>query len=137
MRKSRYTPKNGKWTVTDIADRFEEAAQTLRRLPPVKIQGYTNNWPEIVRTVMEQLQSDKLPMQLGPPAPDAISRMEETIGWVFWLEEDERRLVWLRAERVVWKKICWRLGCGRTKAWSMWCVALLKIATRLNTKMGG
>jgi hypothetical protein len=53
MRKSRYTPRNGKWTVTDIADRFEEAAQTLRRLPPVKIQGYGNNWPDVVLTTME------------------------------------------------------------------------------------
>lgn len=125
------------WTVTDIADRFEEAAQTLKRMPPVKVQGYSNAWPEIVRTVMEQLQADQLPMRLGPPLPDAISRMEETIQWVFWLEEDERRLVWLRAERVYWKQICWRLGCGRTKAWQMWTVALLKIATRLNANQGG
>lgn len=137
MRKSRYTPQSGKWTVTDIADRFEEAAQTLRRLPPVKIQGYQNAWPEVVLTTMELLQSDKLPMRLGPPAADAISRMEETFDWIFWLEEDERRLIWLRAERVVWKKICWRFGCGRTKAWQMWCVALLKIATRLNARLGG
>jgi hypothetical protein len=125
------------WTVTDIADRFEEAAETLRRMPPVRVQGYSNAWPEIVRTVMEQLQADRLPMRLGPPTPDAISRMEETINWVFWLEEDECRIVWLRAERVLWKQICWRLGCGRTKAWQMWTVALLKIATRLNANQGG
>lgn len=106
---------NKKWTVTDVADRFEEAAQTLKRMPPVKVQGYFNAWPEIVRTVMEQLQADRLPMRLGPPTPDAISRMEETIQWIFWLDdEEERRLIWLRAERVYWKQICWRLGCGRT-----------------------
>ncbi len=125
------------WTVTDIADRFEEAAQTLKRLPPVRVQGYSSTWPEIVRTVMEQLQADRLPMRLGPPLPDAISRMEETINWVFWLEEDERRLVWLRAARVPWRPICWQLGCGRTKAWQMWTIALLKVTTRLNSNPGG
>jgi hypothetical protein len=125
------------WTVTDITDRFEEAAQTLKRLPPVRVQGYSSTWPEIVRTVMEQLQADRLPMRLGPPLPDAISRMEETINWVFWLEEDERRLVWLRAARVPWRPICWQLGCGRTKAWQMWTIALLKVATRLNSNPGG
>ena len=127
-----------KWTVTDVADRFEEAAQTLKRMPPVKVQGYFNAWPEIVRTVMEQLQADRLPMRLGPPTPDAISRMEETIQWIFWLDdEEERRLIWLRAERVYWKQICWRIGCGRTKAWQMWTYALLKIVTRLNSNLGG
>lgn len=127
-----------KWTVTDVADRFEEAAATLKRMPPVNVQGYFNAWPEVVRTVMEQLQADRLPMRLGPPPADAISRMEETIEWIFFLEdEDERRLIWLRAERVVWKRICWRIGCGRTKAWQMWTVALLRIVTRLNAKQGG
>ena len=127
-----------KWTVTDVADRFEEAAYTLRRLPPVKVQGYFNAWPPIVRTVMEQLQADRLPMRAGPPSAGAISRMEETIQWIFWLDdEDERRLVWLKAERVRNKQICYRLGCGRTKVWQMWTFALLKIVTRLNANLGG
>lgn len=137
MRRSRYTPPNGRWTVTDVADRFEEAAYTLKRLPPVKIQGYKTTWPEIVRTVFEKMQEEMLPMRLGPPTADAISRMEETINWVFWLEEDERRLVWLRAERVPWKQIYRRLGCGRTKAWQLWSCALLTIATYLNAQNGG
>lgn len=130
--------ENKKWTVTDVADRFEEAAQTLKRMPPVRVQGYISTWPEIVRTTMEQLQADKLPMRMGPPQPDAISRMEETLNWIFWLdEEDERKLIWLRAARTPWKPICWRLGCGRTKAWQMWTYALLKIVTRLNARAGG
>lgn len=130
--------ENKKWTVTDVADRFEEAAQTLKRMPPVRVQGYISTWPEIVRTTMEQLQADKLPMRMGPPQPDAISRMEETLHWIFWLdEEDERKLIWLRAARIPWKPICWRLGCGRTKAWQMWTYALLKIVTRLNARAGG
>ena len=122
-----------KWTVTDIADRFEEAVKTLRRMPPVIIKGYFNTWPPIVRTIVEQMQAEQEPLRRGPPSPEAISRMEETIQWIFFLDdEDERRLIWLRAERVHWKQICWRIGCGRTKAWQMWVMALLKIVTRLN-----
>ena len=122
-----------KWTVTDIADRFEQAVKTLRRMPPVIIKGYFNTWPPIVRTIVEQMQAEQEPLRRGPPSPEAISRMEETIQWIFLLDdEDERRLVWLRAERVHWKQICWRIGCGRTKAWQMWVMALLKIVTRLN-----
>ena len=28
------------WTANDVADHFEEAFRTLRRLPPVKARGY-------------------------------------------------------------------------------------------------
>ncbi len=38
------------WTADCVADHFEEAFRTLRKLPPVKAQGYFNTWPDIVRT---------------------------------------------------------------------------------------
>lgn len=129
-----------KYTVTDVAGRFEEAAYTIKRLPPVKIKAYGNTWPDVVRTTYEKMQEEKLPTRLGPPAADAISRLEEAMDWICWLDsEDERRLVWMRTERIAWKRICWRIGYGRTKAWQMWviCVeigALLKIVTRLNAE---
>lgn len=127
-----------KYTVTDVADRFEEAAQTLHRLPRVGVKGYFNAMPPVIRTAAEILQEERLPMRMGPPSAEAISRMEEVLDWIWLLDdEDERRLIWLRAERVIWKRICWRLGCGRTKAWQMWTYALLKIVTRLNAKQGG
>lgn len=130
--------KRRNYTMIEIADRFEEAAHTIKRLPKVKVPGYFNTWPPIVRTIWEQIAMDKEYIQLSPPTPEAISKMEETIQWIFLLdEEDERRLVWLRAARVPWKLICWRLGCGRTTAYHMWRVALLKISTRLNAARNG
>ena len=127
-----------KWTVIDVIEYFEEAVRTLKRLPSKKVQGYFNSWPDIVRTVWEKLQEDNGPTRLGPPSPAAISRMEETLNWIFWLDtEEERRLVWLRAAGVPWKPICWRLGCGRTTAHYRYRVALFKIVTHLNAKLGG
>jgi Domain of unknown function (DUF6362) len=126
------------YTLVEIADRFEEAAYTLRRLPSVRMKGYFSTWPPIVRTVMENLQAEVEPMRLGPPSAESISRMEETIQWIFLLDrEEERRLIWLRAAKVPWKPICWRLGCGRTTAYHMWRTALLQIAFRLNTSRNG
>jgi Domain of unknown function (DUF6362) len=58
--------------------------------------------------------------------------MDEALGWLMWLEPEERRLVWLRAEGVPWKRITQRLGIGRTTAWQRWTIALLKISVRLN-----
>jgi Domain of unknown function (DUF6362) len=68
------------------------------------------------------------------PAPDAIDRMDEAIGWLMWLDLEERRLAWLRAEGMPWKRITRRLGIGRTTAWQRWTVALLKIVVRLNAE---
>lgn len=121
------------WTEADVAARFQEAARTLRRLPPVMTRGYFSTWPPIIRTVQEILDAEPMPMRLGPPNARAIARMEETMGWIFWLNnETERRLVWLRAERVRWKLICAVIGYERTTAWQMYKVALLRIATKLN-----
>ena len=41
------------WTADDVADHFEEAFRTLRKLPPVKARGYFNAWPDIVRSARE------------------------------------------------------------------------------------
>jgi hypothetical protein len=93
-----------------------------------------------VRTVAEQLAEDRLPLRLGPPSAEAISRMEETIQWIFFLDDEtERRLIWLRAARVPWRLICPRVGYKRTTAWQKWVIALMKITVRLNAKpkLGG
>ena len=41
------------WTTEDVAARFAEAAETGRRLPRVKVQGYFNVWPAFAREVWE------------------------------------------------------------------------------------
>lgn len=123
-----------RWTAKDVADRFEQAIYTLKRLPPVKVQGYYNLWPAIKYTEREVWEMEKLPMRLGPPTPQAISRMEETLQWIVLLDDvDERKLVWLRAAKVRWKSICYRMGCDRSTAWRKWVIALTKIAARLNS----
>jgi hypothetical protein len=48
------------------------------------------------------------------------------------VQAEERRIIWMRAEGLPWKRITHRLGIGRTTAWQRWTIALLKIATRLN-----
>jgi hypothetical protein len=126
------------WTISEIADRFKEAVRTLRRLPPVRKNGYFNTWPAIVYSTAEVLQMEVQPMRLGPPPADAISRMEETIDWIFLLDtEEERRIIWLRAARVPWRPICYELGCKRTTAHQKHKMALCKIESRLNTKRNG
>ena len=125
------------WTADCVADHFEEAFRTLRKLPPVKAQGYFNTWPDIVRTSREIAAMEPQPMRVWPSAAspsNRCTRLEETFDWVLWIEEAERKLVWSRAARVPWKQISGELGCDRTTAWRRWQLALTKIAARLNAQ---
>ena len=116
---------------SEVEERLRSAARTLRRLPNVKVQGYFSTWPTIIREPLEILQMEPEPLRIKPSMAD-ITEMEEVLFvWLKWLEPEERRLVWLRAERVRWKLICGRFGVGRTKAWEMYRRALAAIAAKL------
>ncbi len=119
------------WTAEDVADHFEEAFRTLRKLPPVKVQGYFNAWPQVIRTEREILAMEPEPMRVWPSAA-AISRLEQTFDWVLWLGESERRLIWWRAARRTWTQITHQLCVERSTAWRQHKLALTKIAARLN-----
>ncbi|BCO30093.1 hypothetical protein TspCOW1_01960 [Thiohalobacter sp. COW1] len=119
------------WTIEQVAERFNEAAQTAHRLPAVRVQGYFNTWPAILRQPWETFAGEDGEYRL-PPDPTAIDRMEETMGWVLWLGEEDRHLVWMRADGYRWRDICRRFGCDRTTAWRRWQRALLTVAMQLN-----
>lgn len=117
----------------EIEKRFEEAARTLRRLPDEKPQGYFNVWPPIVRTRWEIMAMERQPMKVWA-TPQSIDRMDECFTWLFWLEPDEARVVWLRAEGMRWKPICRRLGVSRATAWRWWATALIRISHRMRSE---
>ena len=121
----------GGLTEQHVEERIKEAVRTLRRLTDEKARGYASFWPTLKRDPLEILNMEKRPFRLGPPMPDEIDRMDEVLFvWLKWLEPEERRLVWMRAERVRWKIICSRLGVGRTKAWERYQKALARIASK-------
>jgi hypothetical protein len=119
------------WTAKKVADHFAEAVQTIKRLPPVLLNGYRSVWPTILYSEKERLAQEPRPMRLRA-TPDAISRLEQTFDWMQWIEVEERKLIWKRAARVRWKTICWEFGCDRSTAWRKWVMACTKIAHRLN-----
>lgn len=126
------TDHRERWTGKDVADQFEEAIKTLRRLPRPAMKGYRTLWPPIVYTAWEIMAQEKLPLRLGPPSAIAIDRMEQTFNWIAWLEVEERQIVWMRAANLPWRAVCRQFGVSRTTAWERWTMAMLKIAHRLN-----
>ena len=115
------------WTPELVAERLAEAVDVLARLPDERVGGFYDLWPRLVGA------TDRGPIPAAPP-PEAIDRMDQVLGWLCWLDHEERRLVWLRADGLPWKRITHRLGIGRTTAWHRWTCAMLKIATQLNAE---
>ncbi len=124
------------WNITMVEERFEEAVQTLKRVPVpgAKPRAYFNGWPDMIYTSWELQSQEKLPIRLGPPNATQITQMEEALGWLWWLEPNERNLVWMRAGGVRWKVICYSIGYSRETMRTKHKIALTKICTRLNAK---
>ena len=122
-------------TIEDVAARFEDAACTARQLPPVRVQGFFNTWPPILRTSRERMSRDDEPPIRFPPTPQAVDRMLETMRWIQWLEEEQRHLMWMRTGRHPWRAICRRFGCDRTTAWRRWRRALDLVVERLHAEI--
>jgi Domain of unknown function (DUF6362) len=115
------------WDQETVAARLEEAVDVLARLPDERACGLYDLWPKLVGEPCRHARP-------AAAAPEAIDRMDEALGWLMWLEPEERQLLWLRAEGLPWKWITRRLGIGRTTAWQRWTTALLKIVIRLNAE---
>ncbi len=118
------------WTIHEVEARFIEAAETARRLPPVRVQGYSNVWPALLRAAPERRAAEDGVHHIQP-TPVAIDRMLEVMRWVQWLDPESRHLVWMRADRYEWKDVCRRIGCDRSTAWRRWKRALMVVAVQL------
>ena len=123
----------GEWTTARVQDRLELAAEVFRQMPPVRPQGYFSAWPEVFHSFADQVgQTPRMRRPL--PSPRMITEAEEALLWLRWLEKDDARIVWLRANRTPWKKVCWELGLSRATANRRWRYCLALIVWRLNGK---
>ncbi len=118
------------WTVEDIAARFDEAFDVLSVLPNPKSLGYAKRWPITLYLPRELERQTPAAMRIAA-TPQQITRMEETLTWITWVEPDVRHLIWLRAEALPWRTIACRRGLPKTTAERYWRRGLQVIADKL------
>ncbi|GER08803.1 hypothetical protein GCM10007972_24590 [Iodidimonas muriae] len=104
------------WTKEHVEERLIEAADVMKRLPEVRVQGYFNLWPKVIYEFADLVGQAPSRMRRPVPPPDAITRMEATLEWLRWLDGEDARLVWARAEGMRWREICTRFGIARATA---------------------
>lgn len=120
----------GEWTTTRVEDRLESAADVYRTLPGVMPQGFANAWPEYFHSFADKVGQGPQ-MRRPRPSPRQITEAEEALLWLRWLERDDARIVWLRANHVEWKKICWEAGLSRPAVNRHWRYGVALITWRL------
>lgn len=121
-------------TSVEVIDRLEQAAATLKRMPKVRLPECSGFWPEIIREFIEAYGYNDADVRLGPPSAEHISEMDEALTWILWLDKDEAKLVWMRANGIRWKSIVRRLGkCIKTQQ-TNYRVAIVKIVSILNSQ---
>ncbi|GGC24384.1 hypothetical protein GCM10011363_46130 [Marivita lacus] len=123
----------GDWTTTRVEDRLESAADVFRTLPGVMPQGFFNAWPEYFHSFADKVGQEPQ-MRRPRPGPRQITEAEEALLWLRWLERDDARIVWLRAERTPWKPICWQMGISRATANRRWRYGIAVMVWKLNGK---
>ncbi|KZL25634.1 DUF6362 family protein [Pseudovibrio sp. WM33] len=124
-------------TTTQIVDRLELAASTLRRLPnPPRSTPRRdgNTWPQVIHDVHEAYGYNKPQLRAVPSARD-IALMEEAIDWLRYVPEpDDRKILWMRAEGFRWRPICIQVGLARSTAHRRAVAAVLAIQRAINKR---
>lgn len=86
-----------------IADRIEEAAETLRRMPDrerslLRKSERGQEWPLMLHQATEHAAYEGIKIRLPPPSAARITRMDEALDWLLDLARDEPdyfKPVWL------------------------------------------
>lgn len=126
-------------SIVEIAERLREAASVVQRLPigaGTRPAGFGTAYPAIVRDVAEAYgYGEALAPRLRPTAEE-IGRADQAIAWLWWLEAEERRIVWARANRVTWRWLERKDPAQRTERTlrKVYNEALEEIAGRLSTR---
>ena len=107
-----------------ITAELELAAGILRRLPLpsyAKPAPPPSSWPDLVREswrAMALRPSLEHARRNRParPAPIEIDAMERVLQWLWWLDQQQRRVVWARALKISWRKLAASLACTVAQA---------------------
>jgi len=126
------TARPAPWTPEEIETRLVEAVDTLKRLPVPDIQRSVTLWPDVVQDSREAYGYATTRYRPAPAAPDAITRLDETLAWLRWLPRAAQRILWSRANGISWRKIARFVGKAPNTCRAWYLAGLHHITVRLN-----
>ncbi len=101
-------PDQSLWDAAAVKSRLEEAAETLKVMmlsSRDRPAGMGSGWPDIVQESCEVLGFSDVRVRPAAPPPARISRADEAVIWLLWLNDAERRVTWARASGITWRRL--------------------------------
>ena len=109
--------------IMELASCYREAWLTSQRLESGIYLRHASVWPEMHGA--EQASSKVR------PTPEDVERLVECINWLTVLNDDERKLIWLRASGLDWRSIATRSGIPRSTIYRHWHKTLLSLSLKV------
>ncbi len=125
------TPYEPYWTAAMVQAYFEEAAEVMKALPPVRVQGYFSTWPTPVHDFWDAYGWHEAECRWRP-TPRQITRMEHVCEWLRFVPVREGKIIWRRASGVPWKVIANDLNSSRASVSNWYNAGISTIVGRLN-----
>jgi hypothetical protein len=96
------------WGADEVKARLAEAAVVLRALSlgardrPLRL---VSRWPDVVRQGFDAYGYSSPRLRPPAPSPAAVSRADQSVLWLLWLDGEQRRVVWARAMGIAWRRL--------------------------------
>ncbi len=119
------------WTHPMVLTYLEDAAEVMKALPSVRVQGYFSTWPTPVHDFWDAYGWHEAENRWRP-TPRQITQMEMVCEWLRFVPVRESKIIWRRASGVPWKVIAADLQSSRTAVTNWHNTGITRIVSRLN-----
>lgn len=119
------------WTHKMVESYLEDAAEVMKALPRVKVQGYFSTWPTPLYDFWDMYGQHEVEKRWRP-TPRQISQMEYVCEWLRAVPVRESKIIWRRASGVPWKVIAHEQQSSRSSVSTWYNMGIGKIVARLN-----
>lgn len=120
------------WTHKMVESYMEDAAEVMKSLPRVTVQGYFTTWPTPIHDFWDAIINQEEVKKRWRPTPRQISQMEYVCEWLRAVPVRESKIIWRRASGVPWKVIAHEQQSSRSSVTTWYNMGIAKIVARLN-----
>lgn len=120
------------WTDKMVEAYLQDAADVMKALPAVRVQGYFSVWPTVIHDYWDAYGWTEGDPKRWRPTPKQIDQMEYVCQWLRWPGVLESKIIWDRSCGIPWKVIEHKRQSSRSTLWRHYGAGINKIVAKLN-----